>query len=88
MKSTRTLPILKSCCVVIWSSSTDKDQAQNNQPENNNYFDGAQPELKFAEEFDAEVVDENDGNKEDGDESSGVDLCTWYPVLYDQGCGC
>jgi len=85
MKSPRTLPILKSSCVVIWSSSTHENQTQKNQANDDHHFDGRQPELKLAKEFDAEVVDENDRNKEYGDESSGIDPSARNPVLDNQG---
>ena len=85
MKSPRTLPILKSSCLVIWSSTAYKNQTQENQAKDDDHFYGGQPELKFTKEFDTEVVDENDRNKEYRDERSRIDPSTRDPVLDDQG---
>ena len=71
--------------MVIWSSSAHKNQTQENQANDDNHFDGRQPELKFAKEFDTEVVDENNRHKEYGNESSGIDSGAGDPVLDDQG---
>jgi sugar phosphate isomerase/epimerase len=84
MKSTRTLPILKASGVVIWTPSTHKNQTQENQANDDNHFDGRQPELEFAKEFDAKVVDENDRDKEYRDEGPGVDLSARNPILDNQ----
>lgn len=81
VECTRILPILKASGMVIWSSTTSQNETEKNQAENNDDLDRREPELKFTEEFDAEVVDEYDYNQEDRNENTRINLITRGPIL-------
>jgi hypothetical protein len=48
-------------------------------------LDGTEPELEFTEEFDTEVVDGANDNKEDCHPHARIDLVFGFPFLDNQG---
>lgn len=74
--------------MATWSTSTCKNQTQENKTNNDNDFDTREVEFEFSKEFNTEVVDEDNGDQKDGNEDSRVDFFSRYPVLDDQTCCC
>ena len=81
MESTGKFPILKAGGMGIRSTSTRKDQTQENESQDNNHFDARQVEFKFPKEFDTKIVDEDNSDQEYSYKSSWIDPFSRYPVL-------
>lgn len=70
------------------AAAAGDDEGEEDDADNDNDFEGGEPEFKFAKEADAtKVVDAEDGDEEDGNKDAWVELFTGDPVLNDQGGG-
>ena len=84
-KRTGIIPISKPFAIVIGSSAEHEHETQDDNADDDDDFERGQPEFEFAKEADAEVIDEDDGDPEDGDEDARVDTVAVDPVLDDEG---
>ena len=81
MKSARILPVSETGSFLVRTSAAGKDQTKKNQADDDNDFDGGEPEFKFPKESDSEVVDDDDCNQEDGNEDSRIHFRAGNPEL-------
>lgn len=86
LEGTWILIVSETGAVAVWSTSEHNDKREQDQAADNQYLDRREPELKFAKPFDANVVDRDDYDQEDGDEHAGIDFARWNPVLNDERC--
>jgi hypothetical protein len=85
-EGTGVFPVPEAFAVPIGPSAQGKNEGQQDQSEDGDDFEGGQPELDFSEGFDAEVIDDENRNEEDGDKHSGVDAVAINPFLDYQRC--
>ena len=69
---------------MIWSTAQDENERQDQEANDSEHLDRRQPELNFAEEFDAKIINHDDCDQEDGNEDARVDLLSRYPILDDE----
>jgi hypothetical protein len=81
------MPVLETLHIMIGAASAGKNERQQDEADDDNDLETRKPELKLAKEADAEVVDADDDNQEDGDPDSGIHLLSRTPVLDNQGSG-
>lgn len=82
----RILVVLETSCRSR-SSADGQEERQDDDTNNDNDLDGTEPELKFTEELDTEVVDATDEEEKDQNEDSGIDLRRRNPFLNNQSSG-
>ena len=58
---------------MIWASTEHENQTEDNDAEDGQDFDRGQPKLKLAKEFDTEIIDAYDCNKENCNPDTRVD---------------
>ena len=87
-KSTRVVPVPEPTGIAIGTTATGNDETEKNDAEDNDDLERGEPELELAEELDAaKVVDADDGDEEDCDKDTGVDLIAVDPELDGQSSG-
>ncbi len=72
---------------MVRPSSQHQHERENDQAADGQHFDRAQPKFQLSEKPDAEVINRDDGDEEDGDEHPRVDVFSVDPILDDQGPG-
>lgn len=81
-------PISEPFTVAIRSPAQCQDKGQENNTNDDGDFDRTEPELEFAKELDAKVVDANNGDPEDCDENTRIDSISRHPELeHKRACG-
>lgn len=78
------LPVSEPFPVMIGTASEGKNESQEHNSKDNDDLERGEPELELAEEFDAEVVDRDNNDQENGDPYSWIHFISLNPVLYDQ----
>ena len=68
----RVVPILEACSMMIRPTTSRQDDTENDDAEDHKDFDTAEPELKLAEEADAEVVDGYNCHEKDCDPDARI----------------
>ena len=87
-KSTRVVPVAEPTGIAIRTTAAGNDETEKNDAEDDDDLEGGEPELELAEELDAaKVVDADDGDEEDCDKDTGVDLIAVDPELDGQSSG-
>ena len=69
---------------MVWSSTKSEDEGKQNKADNDNDLDAREPEFKLSKETNSKVVDSYNGDQEDGDENSWVNLVSRHPILQDE----
>lgn len=73
---------------MVWATTKDQNERQNDKSDQDNHFERGKPELELAEEADAKIVDDNDGDPKYGNENPRIDSISIDPVLYDESARC
>ena len=93
LERTGLVVVLEAGCLA--RADTDREEeGEDDNADNGNDLDRAEPEFEFSKEFDAEVIDGHNDDKEDGNPHARIHLGCGYPLLDDQcrsrelvGCG-
>ena len=73
VERTGLLPVPEALAVVIGAAAQHQNEGEQNQTDNDDHFEGGQPELKFTEEPDTKVVDGDNQHQEDCDPHACID---------------
>jgi hypothetical protein len=73
-KSTRFLPIPKASPIMVGTTAHGEDESAKNYAQDNDYFEGGEPELQLAEELHTKVVDHDDCHHKDGNPYARTDV--------------
>ena len=67
--------------IMVGTATECEDKTEEDESNDDDDLEAAEPELKFAEELDAEVVHGNDDDEDHGYEDAWIDLLAGYPIL-------
>jgi hypothetical protein len=79
------VPVPAADVAVVGEAADVDDDAEEDKGDHGDDFDEGKDELCFAVAFDAEEVDDHDGEQEDGGEDGAVEIAV--PVADCDGCG-
>lgn len=73
VERTGVLPVPEAPAVVIGAAAQHQNEGEQDQTDNDDHFEGGQPELEFTKEPDTKVVDGDYQHQEDGDPHACID---------------
>ena len=87
LECARGVPVAESLGVMVGATTAGEDETKQDETEDDGNLDTGKPELEFTKEFDAKVVNQHDGDEENGDKDTRIDLFRFHPVFDDECCG-
>lgn len=75
VERTGLLPVPEALAVMIGAAAQHQNEGEQNQADDDDHFEGGQPELEFTEEPDTKVVDGDNQHQEDCDPHACIHSC-------------
>jgi hypothetical protein len=70
---------------MVRATAESQNEREQNYTDDGDDFEGGKPEFEFTKEFDTEVVDNADDDKEYSDKDTRIDCISIDPILNDEG---
>jgi hypothetical protein len=78
-------PVTETRWVMIRTSSTGENYAENDNAQNDHNLDAAHPKLQFAKELNTKEVDDDNHHQEYGNPYSGINSLSGNPIFQHKG---
>lgn len=87
LECARVVPVAEPLGVMVGATAAGEDETEKDETEDDDNLDTGKPELEFTKEFNAKVVNQHDGDEENGDKDTRVNRFRLHPVFDDECCG-